>query len=110
MSQIIHLVEEASASKAPIAKLADKVSGIFVPVVISIAVITIIVWLLLGKGISFALSMGISVLVISCPCALGIGNTDCHNGRYRQGRAVRNTYKNQPKSLENSTSGWYGRT
>lgn len=72
LSQIIHLVEEASASKAPIAKLADKVSGIFVPVVISIAVIMIIVWLLLGKGISFALSMGISVLVISCPCALGL--------------------------------------
>ena len=72
LAQIIHLVEEASASKAPIAKLADKVSGIFVPVVISIAVITIIVWLLLGKGISFALSMGISVLVISCPCALGL--------------------------------------
>ena len=67
LSQIIHLVEEASASKAPIAKLADKVS-----VVISIAVITIIVWLLLGKGVSFALSMGISVLVISCPCALGL--------------------------------------
>lgn len=72
LAQIIHLVEEASASKAPIAKLADKVSGIFVPVVISIAVITIIVWLLLGKGVSFALSMGISVLVISCPCALGL--------------------------------------
>ena len=72
LSQIIHLVEEASASKAPIAKLADKVSGIFVPVVISIAVITIIVWLLFGKGVSFALSMGISVLVISCPCALGL--------------------------------------
>ena len=72
LSQIIHLVEEASASKAPIAKLADKVSGIFVPVVISIAVITIIVWLLLGQGVSFALSMGISVLVISCPCALGL--------------------------------------
>ncbi len=72
LSQIIHLVEEASASKAPIAILADKVSGIFVPVVISIAVITIIVWLLLSKGVSFALSMGISVLVISCPCALGL--------------------------------------
>ena len=72
LSQIIHLVEEASASKAPIAKLADKVSGIFVPVVISIAVITIIVWLLLSKGVSFALSMGISVLVSSCPCALGL--------------------------------------
>ncbi|MBQ8300377.1 MAG: heavy metal translocating P-type ATPase, partial [Clostridia bacterium] len=72
LSQIIRLVEEAASSKAPIAKLADKVSGIFVPTVITIAVVTIIVWLLLGKGISFALSMGISVLVISCPCALGL--------------------------------------
>ncbi len=72
LSQIIRLVEEASSSKAPIAKLADKVSGIFVPTVITIAVVTIIVWLLLGKDISFALSMGISVLVISCPCALGL--------------------------------------
>lgn len=72
LSQIIRLVEEASSSKAPIAKLADKVSGIFVPTVITIAIVTIIVWLLLGKDISFALSMGISVLVISCPCALGL--------------------------------------
>lgn len=72
LAQIIRLVEEASASKAPIAKLADKVSGIFVPVVITIALITLAVWLLLGKGVSFALSMAISVLVISCPCALGL--------------------------------------
>ena len=72
LSQIIQLVEEAASSKAPIAKLADKVAGIFVPTVIAIAVITTIVWLILGKGVSFALSMGISVLVISCPCALGL--------------------------------------
>ncbi|MCH5209571.1 MAG: heavy metal translocating P-type ATPase [Oscillospiraceae bacterium] len=72
LSQIIRLVEEASSSKAPISKLADKVAGIFVPAVISIAAVTVIVWLILGYGISFALSMGISVLVISCPCALGL--------------------------------------
>ena len=72
LSQIIRLVEEASGSKAPIAKLADKVSGIFVPVVITIAVITIIVWLLSGATFSFALASGIAVLVISCPCALGL--------------------------------------
>lgn len=72
LSQIIRLVEEASASKAPISKLADKVAGIFVPVVIGIAVITAIVWLILGYGVSHALTMAISVLVISCPCALGL--------------------------------------
>ncbi len=72
LAQIIKLVEEASSSKAPIAKLADKVSGIFVPVVISISVITLIVWLIMGYPISHALSMAISVLVISCPCALGL--------------------------------------
>ena len=72
LSQIISLVEEASASKAPIAKLADKVSGIFVPVVICIAVLTTAIWLLLGYSFSFALSIGIAVLVISCPCALGL--------------------------------------
>lgn len=72
LSQIIRLVEEAGASKAPIAKLADKVSGVFVPIVITIAVIAAIVWLLLGYGFSFALGIGISVLVISCPCALGL--------------------------------------
>ncbi len=72
LSRIIELVSEASASKAPISRLADKVSGIFVPTVMSIALITFIVWLMQGKDFSFAFSMGISVLVISCPCALGL--------------------------------------
>jgi len=72
LSKIIQLVEEASSSKAPIAKLADKVSAVFVPVVICIAILTAIVWLLLGQTFSFALSNGIAVLVISCPCALGL--------------------------------------
>ena len=72
LAQIVRLVDEATSSKAPIAKLADKVSGVFVPVVISIALIAVVVWLLLGYGFEFALSIGISVLVISCPCALVI--------------------------------------
>lgn len=72
LSQIIKMVEEAGGSKAPIAKLADKVSGVFVPIVITIAVITAAVWLILGYPFNFALTMGISVLVISCPCALGL--------------------------------------
>lgn len=72
LSQIIKMVSDAAATKAPIAKIADKVSGIFVPTVITIAVITIMVWLLAGKDIGFALARGISVLVISCPCALGL--------------------------------------
>lgn len=72
LSQIVQLVEEASSSKAPIAKLADKVSGIFVPIVISIAVISALVWLFIGYPFDFALSIGIAVLVISCPCALGL--------------------------------------
>lgn len=72
LAQIIRLVDEATSSKAPIAKLADKVSGVFVPVVIAIAVIATIVWLLAGYGLEFSLSIGISVLVISCPCALGL--------------------------------------
>ena len=72
LSQIIKLVEEASNSKAPISKIADKVSGVFVPVVIIIAIITTIVWLLTGQSFEFALTMGIAVLVISCPCALGL--------------------------------------
>ena len=63
---------DAAATKAPIAKIADKVSGVFVPTVITIAVITTIVWLLLGKEVGYALARGISVLVISCPCALGL--------------------------------------
>ena len=72
LSQIVKLVDEATASKAPIARLADKVSSVFVPIVISIAVVTAIVWFVLGKGFEFSLSMAISVLVISCPCALGL--------------------------------------
>ncbi len=72
LSQIIKMVNDASSSKAPIAKVADRVSGVFVPVVISIAAVTIIAWLVAGYGIGFALARGISVLVISCPCALGL--------------------------------------
>lgn len=72
LSQIIRMVSDAAATKAPIAKIADKVSGVFVPTVISIAVVTTIVWLLLGRGFAYALARGISVLVISCPCALGL--------------------------------------
>ncbi len=72
LSQIIKMVSDAAATKAPIAKIADKVSGVFVPVVITIAVITMAVWLLLGYDFGFAIARGISVLVISCPCALGL--------------------------------------
>jgi Cu2+-exporting ATPase len=72
LSQIIQMVSDAAATKAPIAKIADRVSGIFVPAVITIAVITIAVWLLCGQSLGFALARGISVLVISCPCALGL--------------------------------------
>lgn len=72
LSQIIRLVEEASASKAPIAKLADRVAGVFVPIVLGIALITLIVWLLVGQTFTFALSCAIAILVISCPCALGL--------------------------------------
>lgn len=72
LSQIIKMVSDAAATKAPIAKIADRVSGVFVPVVISIALLTVIVWLLLGESAGFALARGISVLVISCPCALGL--------------------------------------
>ena len=72
LSQIIRMVSDAAATKAPIAKIADKVSGVFVPAVITIAVITTLAWLLLGRDLAFALARGISVLVISCPCALGL--------------------------------------
>ena len=71
-SQIINLVREASATKAPIAKIADKVSGIFVPVVMAIALLVFVVWMILGKSVGFSLTRAISVLVISCPCALGL--------------------------------------
>ena len=72
LSQIIHMVEEAGGSKAPIARLADKIAGVFVPVVMAIAAVTFGVWMLLGVGLETALTNGISVLVISCPCALGL--------------------------------------
>lgn len=72
LSQIIRLMEDASSSKAPIARLADKISGIFVPAVISIAVLCALIWLLCGASLSFALSIAIAVLVVSCPCALGL--------------------------------------
>ena len=72
LSQIIRMVSDAAATKAPIAKIADKVSGVFVPTVIAIAIITTVVWLLLGQSSAYALARGISVLVISCPCALGL--------------------------------------
>ena len=72
LSKIIRMVSDASATKAPIAKIADKVSGVFVPVVMTIALITMLVWLILGSSFAFAIGKGIAVLVISCPCALGL--------------------------------------
>ena len=72
LSQIIRMVSDASATKAPIAKIADKVSGVFVPIVMAIAAVVCVVWLIVGEGVGFALARGISVLVISCPCALGL--------------------------------------
>ncbi len=72
LSQIIKMVSDAAATKAPVAKTADKVAGVFVPAVIAIAIITIIIWLICGEAVGFALARGISVLVISCPCALGL--------------------------------------
>ncbi|MDY3225539.1 MAG: heavy metal translocating P-type ATPase [Candidatus Faecousia sp.] len=72
LAQIIHMVEEAGGSKAPIARLADKIAGVFVPVVMTIAAVTFLVWMLLGQGLEFSLNCAISVLVISCPCALGL--------------------------------------
>ena len=72
LAQIIHLVDEATSSKAPIAQMADKVSGVFVPIVIAVAVLTMLVWLFIGESFEFALTTAIAVLVISCPCALGL--------------------------------------
>ena len=88
LSQIIKTVSEAAASKAPIARIADKVSGIFVPVVIAIAVITTVIWLLSGENVAFSLARGISVLVISCPC-----NSRCDYGGKRCRRKKRNTFQ-----------------
>ena len=72
LAQIIKMVDEASGSKAPIARLADRISGIFVPIVMLIAVVTAVIWGVLGKDFEFALNCAVSVLVISCPCALGL--------------------------------------
>ena len=72
LSQIIRMVSDASATKAPIAKIADKVSGVFVPIVIAISVITFVIWLIAGESVGFSVARAISVLVISCPCALGL--------------------------------------
>lgn len=72
LSQIIHMVSDAAATKAPIAKVADKVSGVFVPVVIGIAIVTFVIWMLVGRPVGYSLARAISVLVISCPCALGL--------------------------------------
>ena len=72
LAQIIRMVRDAAATKAPIAKIADKVSGVFVPAVMGAAFVTFLVWLLLGRSVGYALARGISVLVISCPCALGL--------------------------------------
>lgn len=91
LSQIIQMVSDAAATKAPIAKIADKVSGVFVPTVITIAVITCIVWLLVGQTFGFALARGISVLVISCPCALGLATPVAIMVGQRQGRKKRHS-------------------
>ena len=76
LSQVIRMVEEAGGSKAPIARLADKIAGIFVPVVMGIAAVVFTVWLIAGQSLEFALTCSISVLVISCPCALGLATPD----------------------------------
>ena len=85
LSQIIKLVEEAQGSKAPIQKLADKVSAVFVPVVMGIAVVSLVTWLLLGYGFEFALTSFVAVMIVACPCAL-VGNAYSNNGRLRQRR------------------------
>ena len=102
LSQIIKMVSDAAATKAPIAKIADKVSGVFVPTVITIAGITIIVWLLAGKDVGFALARGISVLVISCPVAIMVGNgMGAKNGiLFKNAVALENAGKTQIVALD----------
>ena len=105
LSQIIHMVSDAAATKAPIAKAADRVSGVFVPVVMAVAVVTIFVWLVVGEDVGFALARGISVLVISCPCALGLatpvaimvgnGKAARNNILFKNAVALENTGKTQ---------------
>ena len=103
LSQIIQMVSDAAATKAPIAKIADKVSGVFVPAVMGIALVTFVVWLLLGRTVGYALARGISVLVISCPCALGLatptglmvgsGRAAEHGILFKSGAELENAYK-----------------
>lgn len=110
LAQIISLVEEASASKAPVSRLADKISAVFVPVVIGIAILSVIVWLALGYSFVFALSIGISVLVISCPCALGLatpvaimagtGKGAEHGILFRSAEALENAHKTRVVVLD----------
>jgi len=100
LAQIIHLVEQAGGSKAPIARLADKIAGIFVPAVIAIALIAFGVWYLAGYGFSFALNMGISVLVISCPCALGLATPVAIMVGTGKGASIGVLFKNA-QALEN---------
>ena len=98
LSQIIHLVEDAAATKAPIQRIADKVAAVFVPVVIGIAVLAMVIWLLVGQTPAFALSIGIAVLVISCPCALGLATPTAimvgirHPGEKRRSTGTRPQY------------------
>lgn len=99
LAQIVKLVDEATSSKAPIANLADRVSGVFVPIVIGIAFIAAIIWLLLGSTFEFALSIGISVLVISCPCALGLATPTAIMVGTRQG-AINGILFKSAKALE----------
>ena len=100
LAQIIRLVEEATSSKAPIAKLADKISGVFVPIVITISIISAIVWALLGESFSFSLTIAISVLVISCPCALGLATPTAIMVGTGRGAAAGILFKSA-ESLEN---------
>ena len=100
LAQVIRLVEEAGGSKAPIARLADKIAGIFVPVVMGIALIAFAVWMIMGKGIEFSLNMAISVLVISCPCALGLATPVAIMVGTGRGASMGVLFKNA-ESLEN---------
>lgn len=100
LSQVVRMVEEASGSKAPIARAADKIAGVFVPVVMTISLITLMVWLLLGKDLPFSLNMAISVLVISCPCALGLATPVAIMVGTGRGAGLGVLFKNA-ESLEN---------
>ena len=100
LAQVIRMVEEAGGSKAPIARLADRIAGIFVPVVMSIALVTVVVWMIAGQGMEFSLSAAISVLVISCPCALGLATPVAIMVGTGRGASLGVLFKNA-ESLEN---------